>query len=311
MKSFTILVFDSGAGGLSISTAVSQYFKKQGIGLHLVYLADYEGFPYSLLSEEEVTKRVLLFIQQHLHRAPAEYLPDLIILACNTASTLALSDLRMRVNIPVVGVVPAIKPAAQLSQTQVIGVLATPVTIAGGYLDQLNSEFAQNVEVILKGSAELVELSEEYIVRLSQSPQIHGVHPSQSSSGDLLHQLHRRIYQQISEDVDWMLHQKQGATLDTLVLACTHFPLLQDIFVEYFQDQGLLIQCIDSSHAIAKRSEYLLLKNQPQSSQAVNKKSEPSLGSRQRFSVIPPKRENKIYFEKYNSYQLFLSQFSD
>lgn len=142
-----ILVFDSGLGGLSIVRELQTL----QLEIDLYYLADTAYFPYGEKSDARLIVRVPSIIERGAGACQA----DLVIIACNTASTLALEQVRASLNIPVIGVVPAIKPAAALTKTNVIGLLATPNTVARPYTDKLISDFAGGVKVIRHGAVGL------------------------------------------------------------------------------------------------------------------------------------------------------------
>ena len=121
-----------------------------------VYAADSAGFPYGTKTEQEIAARV----PARLGRLAERYRPRLIVIACNTASTIALPAVRAALDLPIVGTVPAIKPAAALSGTRVIGVLGTDATVRQAYVDDLAARFAADCRVVRHGSAALVELAE-------------------------------------------------------------------------------------------------------------------------------------------------------
>src|SRR5687768_1679174 len=147
-----ILFFDSGVGGLSVLAKVRALLPEAPI----VYAADSAGFPYGKRSEEDLAERVPALLTLLAER----FEPRLIVIACNTASTIALDHARDALDIPIVGTVPAIKPAAELSRSRVIGVLGTEATVRQPYVDDLAARFAADCTVIRHGSAELVELAE-------------------------------------------------------------------------------------------------------------------------------------------------------
>src|SRR5215217_3101234 len=147
-----LLIFDSGVGGLSLLRPIRALLPNAPI----VYAADSAGFPYGTKSEAEIEARVPAL----LGRLAERYDPQLIVIACNTASTIALEAVRSALDLPIVGTVPAIKPAAALSKTRVIGVLGTDATVVQPYVDRLAAEFAADCTLVRKGSAELVELAE-------------------------------------------------------------------------------------------------------------------------------------------------------
>lgn len=227
-KAPSILVFDSGVGGLSIAHEIQQCLP----GVPLVYASDNAFFPYGTKGEVELINRVDLVIRALLQQFPV----DILVIACNTASTLALPHLRSQLDLPIVGVVPAIKPAASASKTGVIGLLATPATVARPYTHELIREYAPHCEVISIGSSELVHLAEQKL------------------RGEVLD---KNLIKGIIND----LLRKEGAEgMDTLVLACTHFPLLKE---ELAQQLPAHIQMIDSGEAIARRVAFLLKDKPP------------------------------------------------
>ncbi|MDO6571818.1 glutamate racemase [Gilvimarinus sp. 2_MG-2023] len=224
-----ILVFDSGVGGLTIVHEVRQHCPSVGID----YLSDNAGFPYGTKSEAFVIDRCVHLIQQTLELSDNPI--DLVVVACNTASTLALPKLREVLDLPIIGVVPAIKPAAEQSANQYFGVLATPGTVNRPYTKQLIREFASHCTVVSVGSSELVQIAEN---------KLRGVEPNKEALNAILAPLLT-----ISRD------NPTPEKLDTLVLACTHFPWLKtDIEAVLARP----IQVIDSGLAIARRVSSIL-----------------------------------------------------
>lgn len=183
------------------------------------YIADNQVYPYGTLSEEQLVERVTDLLPGLL----SSYQPDLVVIACNSASTLVLQQLRALTTIPVVGVVPAVKPAAQITRSNVIGILATPGTIKRPYTEQLINDFASNSQVIRVGSAKLVEHAEQKF-----------------RNGHIDSDL-------IAAELEPFLTTEN---LDTVVLGCTHFPFLE---AEISQILGAKVQLIDSGAAIARR----------------------------------------------------------
>src|SRR5205814_4512318 len=147
-----ILFFDSGVGGLSVLEPTRKLLPAAPI----VYAADNAGFPYGKRSEAEIASRVPALLGRLVER----FHPRLAVIACNTASTIALEHVRSALDLPVVGTVPAIKPAAELSKSRVIGVLGTEATVRQPYVDDLAARFASDCTIIRHGSPELVELAE-------------------------------------------------------------------------------------------------------------------------------------------------------
>src|SRR6478672_3877 len=147
-----LLFFDSGVGGLSVLAPTRAVLPTAPI----VYAADSAGFPYGTKSEAELAARVPTLLGRLVER----FRPRVAVIACNTASTIALDHVRAALDIPVVGTVPAIKPAAEVSKSRVIGVLGTEATVRQPYVDNLASEFASDCTIVRHGSAELVTLAE-------------------------------------------------------------------------------------------------------------------------------------------------------
>ena len=191
-----VLFFDSGVGGLSVTAPARDVLPTAPF----VYAADTAGFPYGTKTEDEIAARVPALLGRLVER----YRPRLVVIACNTASTIALSVVRGALDVPVVGTVPAIKPAAELSATRVIGVLGTEATVRQPYVDRLSAEFASDCTVVRHGSAALVTLAE---AKLRGEP---------VAVGD------------VRAAIAGLFDGPHGGSIDTVVLACTHFPLLTD-----------------------------------------------------------------------------------
>ena len=221
MRTKQVLIFDSGVGGLSVYQAI----RKKNPNIDSFYLFDNACFPYGELDDDFLIKRLSELLLSFIEKQPI----DLIVIACNSASTVALDALRSQCEIPVVGVVPAIKPAAQLTKNGVIGLLATPATIRRRYTSHLIEQFATDIEVLKIGSTELVKLAEEKLQGLGvDKKRLHNVFEP------------------------WLGLEKKP---DTLVLGCTHFPLLKDEIRVCLQNQVTLV---DSGEAIANRVYQLL-----------------------------------------------------
>jgi glutamate racemase len=217
-----LLIFDSGVGGLSVLTAIRLALPAAPI----VYAADSAGFPYGTKSAAEIAARLPAL----LGRLAERYDPALIVIACNTASTIALDAVRAALDSPIVGTVPAIKPAAALSKTRAIGVLGTAATIVQPYVDRLAAEFASDCTMIRHGSAELVELAEATL-----RGEVTGLDD----------------YARILEG---LLSQPGGERVDTIVLACTHFPLVEDRLAAASPRP---IAFVDGNAGIARRTAFL------------------------------------------------------
>ncbi|USD37820.1 glutamate racemase [Ferrimonas sp. SCSIO 43195] len=217
----SILLFDSGVGGLSVYSHIRQAFPAWPIH----YLADNARFPYGELEDQELVSGCVALIDDAVNTLK----PALVVVACNSASTLALPALRQRLSVPVIGVVPAIKPAAQLSRRKMIGLLATPGTVSRSYTDTLVDQFAADCRVLRLGSSELVRLSEGKLA---------GQAVPTSTLAAILQPF-------MADDV----------RPDVVVLGCTHFPLLR---AELSAVLGPDVALVDSGDAIARRAQTLL-----------------------------------------------------
>ncbi len=147
-----ILLFDSGVGGLSVLAEL----RKTLPGAPVIYAADFAGMPYGEKSEAEIAARVPALLGRMVER----FSPRLVTIACNTASTIALGAVRSAFDLPVVGTVPAIKPAAALTKTGTIGLLGTAATIRQAYVDNLEREFAGGKKLLRHAAPELVGAAE-------------------------------------------------------------------------------------------------------------------------------------------------------
>jgi len=219
-----ILMFDSGIGGISVFREIKKLLPNVSID----YLFDNLHYPYGRLSESQVVARLVELIGEVVQQNK----PQLLVVACNTASTIALPALRAHLSIPVVGVVPAIKPAALLSKNKMIGLLATQGTVNRDYVAQLADTFAQDCSLVKVGTNELVEMAE------------------QAFRG-------QPIDRQMLTEVCQPLINK----VDTIVLGCTHFPLLKEQLLQIMPQHVTLI---DSGLAIAHRVESLLVQKKPE-----------------------------------------------
>jgi glutamate racemase len=218
-----VLVFDSGIGGLSVLKAIRAALP----GLPIIYAADNAGFPYGTKTELEVATRTCAL----LGRLSERLKPRLIVIACNTASTIALGHARAVLDVPIVGTVPAIKPAAEQSRTRVIGVLGTAATVRQPYVDRLSAQFAGDCLVLRHGSARLVELAEACLAG------------AVVTAAD------------VAPELAGLTGQPGGDRLDRVALACTHFPLLLPQLVAAAAPS---INFVDGAAGIARRVAHLL-----------------------------------------------------
>jgi glutamate racemase len=190
-----------------------------------VYAADSAGFPYGKRTEAEIASRVPALLGGLVER----FRPRLAVIACNTASTIALDYARSALDLPVVGTVPAIKPAAAMSKSRVIGVLGTEATVRQPYVDDLAAKFAADCTLVRLGSPELVELAEAKL------------------SGEEI------AVESVRSAVQPMFDAPEGDLIDTVVLACTHFPLLEDELRAAFPH----VSYVDGGPGIARRIAHL------------------------------------------------------
>ena len=217
-----VLFFDSGVGGLSILKPARALLPNMPV----VYAADNAGFPYGTKSEAELTARVPALLGRLVER----YRPRIAVIACNTASTIALAAIRAALDIPVVGTVPAIKPAALASKSRVIGVLGTDATVRQPYVDRLAAEHGADCTVLRHGSAALVAYAEARLRGEPADPAI----PADALAG--------------------LFDQPGGERMDMVVLACTHFPLVED---ELAAASPRPLAFLDGGAGIARRIAYL------------------------------------------------------
>ena len=218
-----LLILDSGVGGLSVLREIRALLPNAPV----VYAADNEFYPYGTRSAAEIETRIPAL----LGRLAGHYDPALIVIACNTASTIALDPVRASLHLPIVGTVPAIKPAALLSKTRAIGVLGTDATIVQPYVDRLAALFAADCLVVRHGSAELVDLAEAKLRGEATDP---------------------AAYASI---LDGLLSRPGGDRIDTIVLACTHFPLVE---AELRAAAPRPLAFVHGAAGIARRTQWLL-----------------------------------------------------
>lgn len=230
----SILIFDSGAGGLSVLNEVRQALP--GVPLH--FLLDSGLFPYGNQDDETLAQRIPDLCADAVERLQ----PSVLILACNTASTLALPALRARLDIPVVGVVPAIRVAAnhcRSANQNSFGLLATPATVRREYTDQLISDFAEGLNVVRFGSPDLVSIAEKYLETKAER-HLAKKAEQQPDSEAIEHTLFDHLN-------PWLL---QHPECQHVVLGCTHYPLLRPLLETLWPS----IHWIDSGAAVARQA---------------------------------------------------------
>ncbi len=222
-KAPRLLIFDSGLGGLTVMRAIREAVPEAAI----FYVADDAGFPYGTLDGQTLVERV----SEVIGEAIGNIQPDAAVIACHTASTLALPELRARFHIPFVGTVPAIKPAALLSRTRMVSVLATPATVARDYTRALIAEHGQGCRFNLVGSDRLAAIAERYV------------------AGE------RILDESILQEIVPCFVEEEGVKTDVIVLACTHYPLL----IERLERLAAWpVTWLDPAPAIARRAANVL-----------------------------------------------------
>ena len=218
-----ILVLDSGVGGLTVFREIARVRPDA----RLVYVVDDALFPYGKVAESALNTHIIGVMDAFI----AAHRPDLVVIACNTASTLVLPALRARFDLPFVGTVPAIKPACAASQSKRISVLGTEATVRREYTHALIASFGQGCEVTLVGSGQLAPLAEALL------------------AGDTVSDA------ALTAEIAPCFLANGGARTDTVVLACTHFPLLLDRFEQL---APWPVRWIDPAPAIARRVQELV-----------------------------------------------------
>lgn len=223
-RSPKLLVFDSGLGGLTVFAEIVKLRPRADY----LYCADDAGFPYGSWKEPALVDQVMKLMEGQI----AEHAPDMVVIACNTASTIVLPYLRVHwPALPFVGTVPAIKPAAERTQSKMISVLGTPGTVARDYTQNLIAQFAGHCSVSLVGAQRLARLAESYM-------QGEGV-----SDAD------------IAAEIAPCFKEESGRRTDAVALACTHYPLLVE---EFKRLAPWPVEWIDPAPAIARRADHLL-----------------------------------------------------
>ncbi len=213
-----ILLFDSGVGGLTVLRELRAALPQAPV----IYAADFAGLPYGTKSEAQIAARVAGL----LGRMSERYKPRLVCIACNTASTIALGMVRDVLEVPIVGTVPAIKPAASITRSGTIGLLGTEATIRQTYVDNLEAEFASDKTLLRLAAPELVEAAEAKLRGDTPDPAI------------------------VTQAIERLRNLPGGDAIDTVVLACTHFPLLAD---ELSEALGKDVKLVDGAKGIARR----------------------------------------------------------
>lgn len=218
-----ILVFDSGIGGLTVLRELRVLMPER----NFIYIADDAGFPYGNWAEPELRERILGLFDGFLR----DYRPEISVIACNTAFTLAGADLRAAFPDHIfVGTVPAIKPAAERTRSGLVSVLATPGTVRRAYTRDLIQSFASQCHVRLVGSENLARMAEAYIRGESIADEA------------------------VLAEISQCFYEKDGRKTDIVVLACTHYPFLANVFRRL---APWPVDWIDPAEAIARQARRL------------------------------------------------------
>lgn len=195
-----VLAFDSGIGGLAVVQALRTTLPED---TRIDYLADNALFPYGEQEDSLLVTRLLSLMEERIARLR----PDVVLIACNTASTIALDALRARFDVPFVGCVPPVRWAARVSQTRVFGLLSTRGTARRPYLRSLRDSYAADCEMIVHGARALADLAEQAFLG----------RPVDDSM--------------VAEELRHLFEAPMGRQIDTIGLGCTHYTFLADAFL--------------------------------------------------------------------------------
>ncbi|MCM2292243.1 glutamate racemase [Allorhizobium sp. BGMRC 0089] len=219
-----VLVFDSGIGGLTVLREARVLMPERGF----VYVADDAAFPYGDWEEAPLKERIVRLFATLLE----EHQPEAVIIACNTAFTLAGAALRQAFpHMRFIGTVPAIKPAAERTRSGLVSVLATPGTVKRAYTHELIQSFATRCEVNLVGSPELARMAEAFL------------------RGETLEDA------AVLGEIAPCFQEKDGQKTDIIVLACTHYPFLANLFRRL---APWPVDWLDPAEAIARQARRLV-----------------------------------------------------
>lgn len=216
-----ILILDSGIGSISFFSTLNRLLP----GVPLTALADQKFFPYGEKSEQEIVDRLVAISDQLVYLIE----PATILVACNTASTTVLPALREKFHIPIVGIVPAIKPAAEISKSKKIALLATPGTVKRAYIQNLIDSFASDCEILRISCSNLAKLAEQKI--------IHG----------------NDVQNELGFDLKPLRERNDRLSIDTIILGCTHFTFLKDEIVKFWGSEVTILDPIESVSLQVKR----------------------------------------------------------
>jgi len=220
-KNNSIGVFDSGVGGTSVWQEIIKLLPYE----KTIYLADSKNAPYGTKTQNEIIA---------LSEKNTEYLLQrnckIIVVACNTATTNAITHLREKYNVPFIGIEPALKPAALHTQTKAIGILATKGTLSSALFDQTKEKFAKDIEVVEQVGTGLVELIENNQINATETTNL----------------LQKYLQPMMQENIDY------------LILGCTHYPYLIPQIQRILPEN---VKIIDSGEAVARQTKKILTQN--------------------------------------------------
>jgi len=208
-------VLDSGIGGKGIEAEI----KKLLPAVKTIYFNDHENFPYGSKSVDNLHKILANNVQELIGQGV-----EAIVLACNSATVSSIDYLREKFDLPFIGAVPVLKPAAQLTKTKHIALFATPITCASGWVDDLIKNFCQGVEV------------------------------EKVAFENLAFEIENGEIEKAKKDVESVWQKYKNSSIDTIVLGCTHYPLIRN---EIQAIVGPNIKLLDSEHAVALQVEKL------------------------------------------------------
>ncbi|MCG8490682.1 MAG: glutamate racemase [Sneathiellales bacterium] len=226
-QAFSVLVLDSGIGGLSIVSA----FRDVLPGLAITYIADTACFPYGSLSEKDLDDRLTQLVSTAFHQRVF----DAVVIACNTASTVVLESLRQQIDRPVIGVVPPIKTAGEQSKSRKIALLSTVGTANRAYIQNLSNAFAPDCDILTIGCSCLASLAEEKLRGRTVDVNL------------------------LRNDIADLLSDAANG-IDTVILGCTHFPFLKE---ELECELGREVIWLEPAVPVARHLKSLLQKTAP------------------------------------------------
>ncbi|GBQ98966.1 glutamate racemase [Acetobacter nitrogenifigens DSM 23921 = NBRC 105050] len=256
---FRVLAFDSGIGGLGIVAALRHRLP----GARIDYLADNALFPYGEQEDETLIRHIVALLTDAVRRLN----PDVVVVACNTASTLALTSLRAACpTVPFVGCVPPIRWAARLSQTRVIGLLATRATVRRPYVAALREQYAPDCVLIAHGARHLADMAERTFRGEAADPAV------------------------ISRELRGLFEQPNGDRIDAVGIGCTHYTFLLDALRQAAPPD---VAWLDPADAVARRTATVLTTERG-ADDAKPERAEDEGGPGGAWFTAPPERPSSL-----------------